>query len=164
MVYNFKELYLLQKELDHEIHQFHHVDYSNTMSKRALALLVEIGEFANETRCFKYWSLKPSSEREVVLEEYIDGIHFILSLGIAIGIDINSNFATDISNLELVDAFLDSYEAAIKFTKNYDSNDYINLFKSYLSLGEKFGFSYDDIHRIYLKKNAINHQRQNSHY
>ncbi len=55
--------------------------------KKMLALLVEIGELANETRCFKYWSNKPASEREVILEEYVDGLHFILSIGIDLGID-----------------------------------------------------------------------------
>ena len=57
------------------------------VKRKMLALLVEIGELANETRCFKYWSNKPASEREVILEEYVDGLHFILSIGIDLGID-----------------------------------------------------------------------------
>ena len=50
-----------------------------------LALLVEIGELANETRSFKFWSVKPASEKKIILEEFVDGIHFILSLGIECG-------------------------------------------------------------------------------
>ena len=62
------------------------------VKRKMLALLVEIGELANETRCFKYWSNKPASEREVILEEYVDGLHFILSIGIDLGIDKNFLF------------------------------------------------------------------------
>lgn len=154
----------MQKDLDSEIHRLHNVNYETTMSKRALALLVEISELANETRCFKYWSLKPSSARDVVLEEYIDGIHFILSFGLAIGIDIEQKFTAPLSDLELTDAFLYCYSSTIKFSKTFDSTDYINLFGSYLSIGEKLGFTYEDIRREYFKKNAVNHQRQQSKY
>jgi hypothetical protein len=81
------ELFSLQKGLDEEIHQKHHVDLRETHYKRILALLVELGEFANETRCFKFWSLKPASEKGVILDEYADGMHFFLSLGIPLGVE-----------------------------------------------------------------------------
>jgi dimeric dUTPase (all-alpha-NTP-PPase superfamily) len=42
-----------------------------------------MGELANEVRCFKFWSYKLPSEEKVILEEYVDGIHFITSLAIA---------------------------------------------------------------------------------
>ena len=45
---------------------------------------MEFGEFANATRCFKYWSNKPSEAQDIVLDEYVDGLHFFLSLGIDI--------------------------------------------------------------------------------
>ena len=78
------QLFKLQK-LDDRIAK--NMTYNRKIVKRKmLALLVEIGELANETRCFKYWSNKPASEREVILEEY-GGLHFILSIGIDLGID-----------------------------------------------------------------------------
>ena len=76
----FTELFKMQYQLDKTINDKHNTTYETTLTKRIMAFMVELGEFANETRCFKYWSVKPSSEKEVVLEEYIDGIHFILSL------------------------------------------------------------------------------------
>ena len=80
------DLYPLQKELDEDSAQRHNGSYESTKDKRLLALLVEFGEFANETRCFKYWSLKPMSEKEVVLDEYADAMHCFLSLGIPLGV------------------------------------------------------------------------------
>ena len=45
-------LYNKQAELDKRIAENHHVSYETTRERRILALLVEIGEFANATRCF----------------------------------------------------------------------------------------------------------------
>ena len=61
-----------QAELDERIMDMHHQTRESTQRKRVLALLVEIAELANETRSFKYWSLKGASEKEVLIEEYVD--------------------------------------------------------------------------------------------
>ena len=80
-------LYQKQAELDARIAENHSVSYETTRERRILALLVEIGEFANATRCFKYWSNKPSEAQDIVLDEYVDGLHFFLSLGIDIKVN-----------------------------------------------------------------------------
>ena len=77
-----KDLYLKQEELDLEIAKNHNINYEVTRHKRILALLVELGEFANTTRTFKFWSNKGMEEKAVVLDEFADGLHFLLSLGI----------------------------------------------------------------------------------
>lgn len=84
---NLEKLFLTQRELDEKIEEQHpRVEGEIRHSEKVLALLVELGELANETRCFKFWSHKPSSEKPVILEEYVDGIHFLLSLGLEMGI------------------------------------------------------------------------------
>ena len=65
-------LFALQEALDQEIALAHDVTYETTFPRRLMALLVELGEFANETRCFKYWSVKGPSPKEVILDEYAD--------------------------------------------------------------------------------------------
>ncbi|MEG2909687.1 MAG: dUTP diphosphatase, partial [Erysipelotrichaceae bacterium] len=77
-----KDLYEMQDKLDQRIFDEHGITRIETMNRRMLALLIEIGELANETRCFKFWSNKGASSKDVILEEYADGIHFLLSLGI----------------------------------------------------------------------------------
>ena len=61
-------LYQKQADLDQRIADNHRVSYETTRERRILALLVEIGEFSNATRCFKYWSNKPSESQDVVLD------------------------------------------------------------------------------------------------
>ena len=77
-----KELFELQRKLDQRIIVNHNLQEDFLLKKKILALQVEIGELANETRCFKYWSKKGPSEKSIILEEYVDCIHFILSIGI----------------------------------------------------------------------------------
>src|SRR5690625_6269037 len=78
-------LFSMQETLDKHIIDNHQLQQKDLMEEKYLALLVELGELANETRCFKFWSTKPASARKKILEEYVDGVHFILSLGIEKG-------------------------------------------------------------------------------
>src|SRR5690625_4057324 len=85
---DWQELFTMQRQLDQYIEENNEIPTDqNLFEDKYLALLVEIGELANETRSFKFCSTKPPSADEVILEEYVDGIHFILSLGIEKGLE-----------------------------------------------------------------------------
>ena len=77
---NIEKLMTMQAGLDQHIELKHGLQSENLVERKILALLVELGELANETRCFKFWSLKGPADQETILMEYVDGIHFILSL------------------------------------------------------------------------------------
>ena len=83
---NLQKLFELQRKLDEHIEQQHQrQEGEDRLGKKILALLVEIGELANETRCFKFWSNKGPSDKNVILEEAADVLHFLLSIGNDIG-------------------------------------------------------------------------------
>ena len=74
--------------------------------ERFLALLVEIGELANATRAFKYWSLKPAEERARLLDEYADGLHFFLSLALVFKLEVEVvNEESETTNSAVVHQF-----------------------------------------------------------
>lgn len=157
------ELFLLQSRLDEEIHQKHNVDYESTHYKRILALLVELGEFANETRCFKFWSVKPASEKAVILDEYADGMHFFLSLGIPLGVEkYTHKFVKEDHELTL--QILKTYALVSGLLSNYDEKHYALAFSSFLNLLPLLGYSGDDAIEAYKKKLTVNYQRQQQHY
>ena len=52
----------------------------SVLDKKLLALSVEVGELANATRCFKYWSEKENEGTERILDEFADVLHFLLSV------------------------------------------------------------------------------------
>ena len=82
---NLQRLYKMQQQLDDSIMQGKEMSDNEVLVSRILALQTEISEFANATRCFKYWSTKEADKREDILEEYVDIMHFFLSLGNTLG-------------------------------------------------------------------------------
>jgi dimeric dUTPase (all-alpha-NTP-PPase superfamily) len=157
------ELRVLQEELDTRIFKQHDTLRSATRIDRCLALCVEIGELANETRCFKYWSVRPSSPKDVLLEELEDSIHFLLSLGIDLKDD---SLFIDGQNDDkhLSDTFLDFYRASLRLLDDFTLQNYNACFAYICVLAEKLGFDEQDLTEYYLRKNQKNHHRQDAHY
>ena len=110
------ELFIAQGKLDATIAQNHGLSYKTTRHRRLMACLVEIGELANATRCFKYWSNKGPEADDIVLDEYADGLHFFLSLGIDIGTSKKSYNITKHED-NLTDQFLMVYHRLDEFKK-----------------------------------------------
>jgi len=158
------ELYTLQAELDKDIAVRHNITYESTFHSRLLALLVELSEFANETRCFKYWSFKKASPKEVVLEEYVDGLHFILSLGIYLK---PTKTIYDISKKEeynLTNAILETYEKSLNLKLDYSLKTYEVAMNSYLNLIAYLDVEPKEVVDAYLSKLKVNYDRQINKY
>ncbi len=158
------EMYEKQYELDMEIAENHHISYDETKKQRVLALLVELGEFANATRCFKFWSFKPSESKERVLDEYADGLHFLLSIGLACDYKVNSIDMDEDVEGDLVDAILKCYEAVSYFGAHRNLVSYVNMFEAYLKILSKIGYTWSDAYDAYFAKLAENHHRQETNY
>lgn len=166
---NLKELFEIQAGLDAEILNNHPIQPGeDRLHKRILALQVEFGELANELpEVFKFWSNK-KNKREKALKEYVDCLHFILSIGnellhrkkdakYIIDYDKNGQDALWHFNY-LISTFADLW--------NYGEidEDYGFVIKKFLDLGELIGFTYEEISASYLEKNQENHYRQMSGY
>lgn len=160
---DFLTLYQKQKQLDEEIASKHHVSYDSTRISRSIALFVEIGEFANETRAFKYWSNKGPSEKRVMLEEYVDALHFYLSVGIG-----DNNYLLDYEfkdiDKPLNEQILDVYCSICEYIKDRSKQKYIHSFHLFLSLGKAMGFKEEEIENAYYAKLKENHSRQENNY
>ncbi|MFJ7727173.1 dUTP diphosphatase [Neobacillus sp. NPDC097160] len=160
-----EKLFQMQKALDTHIEEKHQLQNEDLFDRKVLALLVEIGELANETRCFKFWSVKPSSAKEVILEEFVDGVHFILSLGIECGFEQKPVVleARD-SPLNATEQFLSVYEWITIFQKSRSLEDYRRIVESYFQLASLLGFKNEEIEQAYFDKNEVNYQRQQNNY
>lgn len=160
---NWEKLYEMQKELDSYIQANHALQVEELFDKKVLALLVEIGELANETRCFKFWSKKGPSESSVILEEYVDGLHFILSLGIDKGLQLDNVDSIQL-DLDVTSLFHQIYQCIQIFKETPSQTTYQQLFATFLCLGQQLGFSEDAIIQAYIDKNQINFNRQDQNY
>ncbi len=158
-----KELFEIQRTLNERILKEHGLDSSNLRNKKFLALLTEIGELANETRCFKYWSKKGPSPKEIILEEYVDCLHFILTIGLDFGYtDVEPDSEIERSDLSshFINLFLSVNEMVICASRD----SYQVLMEDFISLGVALGFTDEEVTRSYLLKNEENHRRQSTDY
>ncbi|WP_088103772.1 dUTP diphosphatase [Halalkalibacter urbisdiaboli] len=161
---NIAALFTTQHTLNKRIIHEHQLESKDLFSEQLLAFLVELGELANETRCFKYWSKKPSSEKEVILEEYVDGLHFILTMGIALDF-MNFEPGRTIEQEEtLTKQFTRVMERTHQLHQERSETSYIQLFQDFLMLGQMLELSEEEIERGYYEKNQVNHKRQDEGY
>lgn len=106
-----------------------------------------------------------------LLEEYVDCLHFILSIGLELGL---TNWKPSISSVavhfgrnELITQFEEVFWYASSFgayTENEKDTWYSMLFSNFLGLGKMLGFTWEQIEESYFEKNRINHERQNNGY
>jgi dimeric dUTPase (all-alpha-NTP-PPase superfamily) len=202
---NLQKLFEMQHKLDQHIEREHpRQEGEDRLAKKILALMVELGELANEARFFKYWShdQKPRTQRVVqwkpilkletlpdgdliskteyeplkvknpLLEEFVDGLHFLLS----IGNDINMNEVYEdyepkplyFGDGDILGQFIAIYDwiNSLYFHRHEDVNGeiYDLVFAYFLGLGEMLGFTWEQIEEAYLQKNAENHARQENGY
>jgi dimeric dUTPase (all-alpha-NTP-PPase superfamily) len=154
----FLKVYEENKILDEIFHNLYDNFNQDTIEKNIVELLVEIGELANETRCFKYWSNKGSSEKDVVLDEYADCFLMTLYFCNMTDIDLNESFS-EVTNDDVVAQFKELYVIVAKL--DYSLNkDIIKLILSNLvNLGRLLGFNDEDITNGCIKKIERNKKR-----
>ncbi|AKU43399.1 dUTPase [Bacillus phage Silence] len=157
------KMYDIQKGLMAKIDKKHPADGEDRSAKKFVGMLTEFAECINEHRGFKFWS-NDQEPREELLEEYVDGIHWILEHGIDYGFRVEQNYTliNEIENIEI--QFIECIYWAVTFFKNPTDQNYSVLFAAYLGLGNMFGFSTDLIESAYMEKNEINHNRQDNSY
>ncbi|KFZ41863.1 dUTPase [Anoxybacillus flavithermus] len=161
---NLQTLFSMQRQLDERIETERGLRGERLIERKLLALLVEIGELANETRCFKFWSSKPKAAVETILEEYVDGLHFILSLGLDLSLDKHVQWPNVQESETLVDQFLRVFETVHTFRMKLDIETYNQLVYAYAELGHALQFTAEQIERAYVAKNEVNHERQSHNY
>lgn len=166
MVINLKPLLEKQKELDADINARHGCSHQSTKTERFLALLVEIGELANAARAFKYWSLKGSESRTVLLDEFADGLHFFLSLALVFDFKLgNVEYETLPASKDVINnTFRDVYLRINDLMRKESRRCYNAALKAFLMLGSALTFTPQDITNAYNAKLVVNYDRQKTNY
>lgn len=103
--------------------------------------------------------------RNPLLEEYVDCLHFILSIGLELG---QGKYVENIFHYIFEEPFMTNdvtlqfnyvFSLATKVRKQYKP-----LFSCFVALGEMLGFTWEEIESAYFAKNEINHVRQAEGY
>lgn len=150
----------IQQKLDKHIEKEKGLEGKKLLLDKILALCVEIGEMLNEYRVWKYWSNDRRVRRESMLVEYVDGLHFILSIGNEFGVKeyVYQEPAREMDIRRLALGIFNMV-SRIEFSRNFKE-----LMDHYLFLGYKLGFTDEDIEKAYMEKNKLNHNRQKDGY
>lgn len=202
-----EQMFEMQKELDAKIVREKGLEGKDLIPNTVLALQVELGELANEWRGFKHWSKdqEPRTRKirilgvddigvergeyyNPLLEEYVDCVHFFLSIARQRG------WTSDVLRF-YVDALEESKEEGLQggvtgafLEVNYwlvkshlergrdekieqklgwtkQEAEFRNAWYIFNLIGEiAFGFDFDTVAEAYAKKNAVNHERQANGY
>lgn len=184
---NLEKMFEMQKALDERIIKEKGLEGQDLLPNLILALQMELAECANEWRGFKHWSndrepricvidKKGQTAKEYyknpLLEEYVDCLHFILSIGNRLGWN-DTDTIDDVVVQHLISD--KGFDTAKTFScllsiaygfhfSNVEKRTYISLFTTFFELGNKLGFKWEQIEAAYMEKNAVNHQRQQEGY
>jgi dimeric dUTPase (all-alpha-NTP-PPase superfamily) len=156
-----------QRILDDRIFKEKGRTQEDTKMERILALRTELGEFANETRCFKFWSNKAPAAKDKRLEEWVDGLHFYLSLAILLELNpedlVNHHQPIYYRNKERM--MTDQINRAFDWITSEMTGEELRIsLGHFINAAKLDGFELKDIETMYYIKNKINHERQDQGY
>lgn len=156
----------MQKELDKTIFNNSRIT-EYPLEKVKLALLVELGELANEVKCFKYWKKHKEINKERILDEFADCLHFALSLE-------NELHQTSYYKEWYIEEIIKRNKKLEKATDDGKGFGFLETYrhilsedeilKSVIALGILIGFSAKEMEQAYLSKNKVNYERQTNGY
>ena len=110
-------------------------------------------------------------EKNPLLEEYVDCLHFILSIGLEIGVcpeefDAEPIFCANVTE-QFIDLFYEASHLRYEESNGRLYEDYLQyniVLERFVGLGEMLGFTWDEIEQAYYAKNKENHERQANGY
>jgi len=197
---NLAKLFEMQRQLDERIMEQHpELRGQDNLPWKVLALQVELGELANEWRGFKYWSNNRKARilaykkcpcgtdygwcdeygcedgllaYNPLLEEYVDCLHFILSIGLELKAEKYKPFSLKKGNV--IEQFIElNMQTCWIFVLNKNENamhirkmrgEWYFLIDLFIGLGEMLGFTWEQVEQAYMQKHAENVARQERGY
>lgn len=104
-------------------------------------------------------------DKNPLLEEYVDCLHFILSIGLEISVKEELDW-DDITTNEsyITHQFLEITARILELDQWENKDSWEELFEEFYLLGKMLGFTWEQVEEAYFKKNKINHDLQESGY
>lgn len=129
------------------------------------ALVVEIAEMLNELpSIFKYWKKTAKNDKEKALIEYVDALHFALSLtnncpqyilNDTLPVQVTLGYRKRMMPMNMSEEI----QKIIYYMVN--TQEYLHYL---IYLGEILEFTWDEIYKAYKDKNAVNYERLKTGY
>ena len=157
-----KKIYQRNKELDHIFMKKYEEKEPQYFEKNCIEFLVEFGEFVNETKCFKYWSIKKPNMDDVY-EELADCITMTLTMFYVLDleIDILKEHHKTKDVLELINYI---YSQGSKLMTKLNEDLVKDILSNLFYLAELLELDKEEIYRVLSYKQDKVEERLNSDY
>lgn len=157
--YYIKNMLDMQRRLDDKVEAVHNCTIG--IKNLEMALLDEIGELTHELKYTWCWWKKTQApvDKESVLEELIDVLHFALSYENQYGL---STHVTYEEQIQLEKKHISVYGLASVLADLIERGD--GLVERTIAIGESLSFTIEEMFEEYKKKNKVNYQRLESGY
>jgi len=160
----YMEIYERNKRLDDIFMNKYRNIESKYYEKNCLELIVEICELANESKCFKYWTVKKPN-RDELLEEYADSLLMVLYMFNTYNVGL-----LEVIEMDLSDDILESFNNLIRMCTQLMSKINVSerllkeIFTYLLHIGRLLELNDDEIIDACYNKIIKNEERLNSNY
>lgn len=160
---NLNTLFKKQMELDAHITQSKGLEGQQLLDKRIVALICELYECVNEARFFKFWSDKQTfKDKDKLLEEYADVIHFALSVANSLGVHSHEYIKTQPADLSKLVIGITNQATVLSMSR---SKEHVHgLLNNIIALGYQLGFNEHQVIDAYNEKHQENYRRQKVGY
>lgn len=156
-----QEIYEKNLELD-KIFQSKYSTDSEIYHKNCLELLTELGELANETKCFKYWSIK-IPDKSKILDEYADCITMSLTFIGCLNLSLD-NLPPHETFENILELFNFIFQESTKLYENLNEKTVKTIFINLLQLKNFLNITETELQNACLTKQKIISERLNSDY
>lgn len=105
-------------------------------------------------------------QKNPLLEEYVDCLHFILSIGLELGFEkVKPYLVHEKTALTMFGViFKEISKFSVVSGRKHKQFYYGEILSNFIGLGKTFSFTWEQIEKAYLEKNKVNHERQVNGY
>ena len=144
------EVYRFNQYLDDIFIERYSESEPRLFEKNCVELLTELGEFCNETKCFKYWSIKEPN-KELVLDEFADCVTILLTFFHHLDLDLTLLPVGSESRDSLL-LFNELFQLSSCFMVDINADLVKKTFACLIQLGDVLGFTEEEMVSACKKK------------
>ncbi len=157
-----KKIYERNKELDHIFMKKYEEKEPLYFEKNCIEFLVEFGEFVNETKCFKYWSIK-KPKMEDVYEELADCITMTLTMYYVLDLEIDT-LVEHHKSKNILEVINHIYSQGSKLMTKINETLVKDILSNLFYLADLLELDKEEIYRVLTYKQDKVEERLNSDY
>ena len=119
------------------------------LNQKILAFLHDLGQVAEDSRCYLFWEKDEPIDHQQLLEDYLEGLTMLMSIGYELRIDSIKNHSEIPSPTDIYSLFFKIYHSILKVQSHYSSEDYQNTIDDYFTLGFQLNIQIEEILNSY---------------